>query len=128
MEWSGLDELGQVSRRVSDIDVSVAWFRDVLGLRHLYSFGPLAFFDCGGTRLYLAAQGTGTPGADSVLYFRVNDIEAGHAELVARGVTFVQPPTLIHRHEDGVEEWMAFFTDPDGGVLALMSQTDPAAG
>ena len=67
----------------------------MLGLRHLYSFGPLAFFDCAGTRLYLAAQGTGTPGADSVLYFRVDDIAASHAALVSRGVRFTDPPRLM---------------------------------
>ena len=29
---------------------------------------------------------------------------------------------MIHRHESGVEEWMAFFADPDGQPLALMAQ------
>jgi methylmalonyl-CoA/ethylmalonyl-CoA epimerase len=34
---------------------------------------------------------------------------------------------MIHRHPDGTEEWMAFFEDPDGGVLALMSRVAPKA-
>jgi hypothetical protein len=29
---------------------------------------------------------------------------------------------MIHRHDSGVEEWMAFFEDLDGQLLALMSQ------
>ena len=29
---------------------------------------------------------------------------------------------LIHRHEDGTEEWMAFFEDNEGRPLALMTQ------
>ena len=29
---------------------------------------------------------------------------------------------MIYRHPDGTEEWMTFFTDPDGGHLSLMSQ------
>jgi len=29
---------------------------------------------------------------------------------------------MIHRHESGVEEWMAFFKDPDGNLLAIMAQ------
>ena len=33
---------------------------------------------------------------------------------------------MIHRHADGTEEWMAFFSDPDGRPLALMSQVKPA--
>jgi hypothetical protein len=32
---------------------------------------------------------------------------------------------MIHRHESGVEEWMAFFEDLDGKILALMSQVSP---
>ena len=39
------------------------------------------------------------------------------------GVTFLGAPHLIHRHEwGGKKEWMAFFEDLDGKVLALMSQ------
>jgi hypothetical protein len=44
-----LGALGQVARAVSDIAKAEAWYRDVLGLPHLYTFGTLAFFDCGGT-------------------------------------------------------------------------------
>jgi methylmalonyl-CoA/ethylmalonyl-CoA epimerase len=29
---------------------------------------------------------------------------------------------MIHRHEDGTEEWMAFFQDNDGRPLAIMAQ------
>ena len=31
-------------------------------------------------------------------------------------------PHMIHRHEDGTEEWMAFFQDNDGRPLAIMAQ------
>jgi len=47
-------------------------------------------------------------------------------DLMARGVTFEAAPHLIHKHDSGVEEWMAFFPDPDGQLLALMSQVPPA--
>ena len=52
-----LGRIGQISRHVSDIATSEAWYRDVLGLPHLFTFGNLAFFDCGGTRLFLEAEG-----------------------------------------------------------------------
>ena len=29
---------------------------------------------------------------------------------------------MIHRHDDGTEEWMAFFNAPDGRPLAIMSR------
>jgi DNA-binding CsgD family transcriptional regulator/catechol 2,3-dioxygenase-like lactoylglutathione lyase family enzyme len=120
---SELGPLGQISRTVRDIKEAEAWYRDTLGLRHLYTFGDLAFFDCGGTRLYLS---TGESTGESILYFRVPDIEGKHAELLSRGVQFKGAPHMIHRHPDGTEEWMAFFLDPEGRPLALMSQVKPA--
>jgi catechol 2,3-dioxygenase-like lactoylglutathione lyase family enzyme len=112
--------LGQVARSVNDIRAAEAWYRDVLGLTHLYTFGTLAFFDIGGTRLMLS-QGERVSPADSILYFGVADIEAAYAELGARGVAFVGAPHMIHRHDDGTEEWMAFFKDPEGRHLAIMA-------
>jgi DNA-binding CsgD family transcriptional regulator/catechol 2,3-dioxygenase-like lactoylglutathione lyase family enzyme len=116
-----LGPIGQISRTVRDIDAACAWYGNVLGLKHLYTFGKLAFFDCGGIRLYLSAEGK-EPGTESILYLRVDDIGRAHAELTARGVEFLAAPHLIHRHADGTEEWMAFFKDPEGRPLALMSQ------
>ncbi len=129
MTQSGaLGPIGQISRQVRDISAAVTWYRDVLGLPHLFTFGTLAFFDCGGVRLYLqeGKKEVGEPG-DSVLYFRVADIQETCRGLSERGVKFLGAPHLIHRHESGVEEWMAFFEDPDGKVLALMSQVKPVS-
>jgi DNA-binding CsgD family transcriptional regulator/catechol 2,3-dioxygenase-like lactoylglutathione lyase family enzyme len=120
-----LGPLGQIARAVKDIAVAEAWYRDVLGLTHLYTYGKLAFFDCGGTRLFLEEQTVvEVPDLhnDSVLYFRVDDINAAHDELTTRGVEFAGAPHMIFKHPDGIEEWMAFFNDPDGKPLAIMSQ------
>jgi DNA-binding CsgD family transcriptional regulator/catechol 2,3-dioxygenase-like lactoylglutathione lyase family enzyme len=117
-----LGPIGQISRRVTDIATARQWYGEVLGLKHLYSFGDLAFFDCGGTRLYLQQ---GEAGPESILYFRVSDIRAAHQMLSARGVVFAGAPHMIHRHDDGTEEWMAFFNDPDGRPLAMMAQVKP---
>ena len=63
--------------------------------------------------------------AGSPLYFRVDDLAAAVAALRGRGVEMEQGPERIHRDdagdfgELGAEEWMAFFRDPDGNVLAL---------
>jgi catechol 2,3-dioxygenase-like lactoylglutathione lyase family enzyme len=123
-----LGPIAQVSRQVRNLDAAVIFYRDILGLSHLYTFPPLAFFDCHGIRLFLSAgdKEEGDPG-DSILYFRVEDIEAAHRQLTARGVTFRGAPHMIHRHESGVEEWMAFFEDVDGRLLALMSQVTATA-
>jgi DNA-binding CsgD family transcriptional regulator/catechol 2,3-dioxygenase-like lactoylglutathione lyase family enzyme len=119
-----LGAIGQVGRSVSDIVASEAWYRDVLGLPHLYTFGRLAFFDLGGVRLLLEQ---GAVGPQSVLYFKVPDIRSAHARLLERGVRFESAPHLIHRHADGTEEWMAFFLDPDDRLLAIMSQVAATA-
>lgn len=118
-----LGPFGQVSRTVTDISAATRWYADVLGLPHLYSFGDLAFFDCGGVRLFLSE---GEASSESILYFSVPDVHAAAASLAARGVSFVNAPHMIHRHEDGTEEWMAFFHDPDGRPLAIMSRQGAA--
>jgi catechol 2,3-dioxygenase-like lactoylglutathione lyase family enzyme len=118
-EGIGLEAIGQVSRSVADVADSELWYRDVLGLPHLFTFGELAFFDCGGVRLYLQ-QGETKP--ESILYFRVADIHAAAKALEDKGVAFVSAPHLIHRHADGSEEWMAFFNDLEGRPLALMAR------
>jgi methylmalonyl-CoA/ethylmalonyl-CoA epimerase len=44
---------------------------------------------------------------------------------MARGVTFTDAPHMIFRHPDGMEEWMAFFKDPEGRPLSIMCQVRP---
>jgi predicted enzyme related to lactoylglutathione lyase len=115
-----LGRIGQISRTVRDIEEAEAWYGTVLGLPHLYTFGTLAFFDLGGTRLYLTQESEAKN--ESILYFQVPDIAAAHATLASRGVEFTQAPHMIYEHGDGTQEWMAFFKDPEGRTLALMSQ------
>ncbi|HEX2815096.1 MAG TPA: LuxR C-terminal-related transcriptional regulator [Phenylobacterium sp.] len=115
-----LGPVAQIARTVKDIAAARRWYGEVLGLPHLYSFGNLAFYDCGGVRLYLSE---GEPNAcESILYFRVEDIRAAHAALESRGVVFMNAPHMVHRHADGVEEWMAEFRDEEGRPLAIMTQ------
>lgn len=119
-----LTAVGQIARSVSNIEASAKWYREVLALPHLYTYGTLAFFDCGGTRLMLSQEGGGAA-KESILYLRVADIAAAHETLAGRGVKFTHAPHMIHRHADGTEEWMAFFEDPDGRPLAIMAQAVP---
>ena len=118
-----LGAVGQIARGVSDIAAARRWYERVLGLKHLYSFGDLAFFDMDGVRLFLS-EGDGA--SDSILYFRVPDVRTASAALEARGAVFTHAPHMIHRHEDGAEEWMAFFSDNEGRPLAIMAQARAA--
>ena len=118
-----LGPIGQIGRTVRDIKEAEAWYGTVLGLQHLYTFGKLAFVNCDGIRLFLSEpEGKANSGQDSVLYLRVDDIAAAYESLRDRGVEFINTPHMIHRHADGTEEWMAFFKDPEGRPLAIMSQ------
>ncbi len=58
----------------------------------------------------------------SVIYFRVEDTRAAHKQLADEGIEFESAPHLIHKHADGMEEWMAFFRDNEGRLLSIMSQ------
>jgi DNA-binding CsgD family transcriptional regulator/catechol 2,3-dioxygenase-like lactoylglutathione lyase family enzyme len=119
-----LGPLAQIARTVRDIKESETWYGQTLGLRHLYTFGSLAFFDCGGTRLMLSAQEQ--LAAESILYLRVEDIRTAYELLRSRGVQFGAAPHMIHRHADGTEEWLAQFNDPEGRALAILSQVKAA--
>lgn len=117
--------LGQIARTTKRFEESHQWYRETLGLPELYSFGNLAFFDIGGVRLMLTEE-EGDLVSESILYLRVRDIHASKAELEERGVRFINAPHLIHRHEDGTEEWMAAFEDNEGRPLQLMMQVRAA--
>ncbi len=93
----------------------------MLGIPHLFTFGNLAFFNCGGVRLMLSAEPDRPPQAN-IIYFRFADIAAAHAALQDGGVSFLRLPHCIHRHADRTDEWMAFFSDNEDRPLALMSQ------
>jgi methylmalonyl-CoA/ethylmalonyl-CoA epimerase len=123
-----IENLGQIALTVRDVDRSVAFYRDALGLRFLFAPAPnLAFLMIGDVRLMLSApEGDFTPGSSTVFYLRVVDIDAEHAALSARGVAFIDAPHLVARMPDH-ELWMCFFRDPDGHTLALMSERRPPA-
>jgi DNA-binding CsgD family transcriptional regulator/catechol 2,3-dioxygenase-like lactoylglutathione lyase family enzyme len=114
VNWS----LGQVSRLTRDLPATADWLRDVIGLPQIMRFETAVFFDCRDVRLYLSV---GDPARNSLLYFRVGDILAEVERLRAAGVSITSAPHRIHVHEDGSEEWMAFFSDPEGSPLGLMS-------
>ena len=117
-----LNQLGQVSLTVDDIEVAERFYGEVLGLRKLFRFGDLVFFDCAGVRLYLQ-KSTTTPFApvSSALYFRTPDISIAVQQLKSRGVSFIDTPHLIAPMEDH-DLWMVFFKDPAGNTLALMHE------
>jgi methylmalonyl-CoA/ethylmalonyl-CoA epimerase len=128
MPGAGIAALAQVALTVSDVERSLAFYRDTVGLRFLFSAGPtLAFLDIGGVRLMLSGpEGEFKPGLSSVLYFKVGDILAAHEAMSARGVSFVTPPHFIAAMPDH-DLWLCDFRDPDGHTMALMAERPKGA-
>jgi methylmalonyl-CoA/ethylmalonyl-CoA epimerase len=122
----GIRRIGQLAVNVQDVGRATAFYRDVLGLRHLFEAGGMSFFDCGGVRLLL---GVPEPGEhdhqSSLVYFDVESIDAAHALLQERGVQVERAPAQVADLGDRTL-WLAFFRDSEGNMLALMSEVQKA--
>ena len=115
-----LSTIGQIALSVTDIARATAFYRDTLGIRLLFEVSNMAFFDCGGVRLMLS--GSAPAGStSSVIYFKVTNIQESFESLSRRQASIEREPHLVARMPDH-ELWMAFFRDPDGNLLALMSE------
>jgi len=118
-----LNQIGQIAITVKDLPRAVAFYRDVLGMRHLFDAGPkLSFFDCGGVRLMLdipeQAEFRHPP---SILYYKVDDIGSVHRELKGKGVRFEDEPHVIAKLPSH-DLWMTFARDSEGNMFALMAE------
>lgn len=119
----GLTRIGQIAINAHDLDRATSFYRDALGIKHLFSVPPkMSFFDCDGLMLMLSLPDK--PEFDhpsSILYFDVNDIHQATETLAARGVQFAEKPTFV-ANMGSYDLWMAFFRDSEDNLLALRSQ------
>lgn len=117
-----LSRIGQIAINAHDVERATAFYRDTLGMKYLFSAPKLAFFDCEGVRLMLSPpEEKEFDHPSSVLYFRVDDIQAAHATLAGRGVKFMGQPHVVAKMP-AYDLWMAFFRDSEENVLALMAE------
>ena len=121
-----LEEIGQIALTAGNLEEAKVFYRDVLGMRHLFDAGTMTFFQCGTVRLLIGAAppearkpAAGMEG--TILYFRVKDIQAVHAALQEKGAVFVQEPHLVARMKSH-DLWLAFLQDPAGNALGLMEE------
>jgi methylmalonyl-CoA/ethylmalonyl-CoA epimerase len=118
----GIRRIGQIAVTVRDVDRAREFYRDVLGLPHLFDAPGMAFMDCDGVRLMLAVPESGEfDHPSSILYFDVADIAAASTELERRGVVFERSAERVADLGDR-ELWLAAFRDPEHNMLALMSE------
>jgi predicted enzyme related to lactoylglutathione lyase len=120
-ELSG--RIGQIALTVSDVEIALGFYRDILGLPFLFQPSPqLAFLQAGATRLMLSTpQGAGAVGANSVLYFSVTDISATYEAIVVKGAKPEREPQLAAKMPDH-ELWLGFVRDPDANLVGLMEE------
>jgi predicted enzyme related to lactoylglutathione lyase len=120
--------IGQLLIPVEDLDRGIAFYRDTLGFRFLFSAPPqMSFFQAGNVRLLVGVPEPGQPRQrGSAVYFQVKDIHGVYETLVERGVQFGASPHVVHRTA-ATELWLTEFRDPDGNHLALMSETPKRA-
>lgn len=118
-----LDSIGQIHISVQDLPRTVEFYRDVLGMTLLFEVPEqsMAFFDCGGTRLYFGAPENDEFRSNPLIYYNVPSLPEAYEALSARGVAFDSEPHVVHRTDD-MELWMADFRDPEGNHLVLMSE------
>ena len=114
--------LAQVAIPVRDLERAKAFYRDRLGLAHLFDATPgLTFFQCGATRLMLSRpEGTEAAGC-SILYYAVADAREAQARLAADGVAFEEEARCIAK-VGGKDIWLAVCRDSEGNLLGLMSE------
>ena len=115
-----LQRIGQIAIIVKDLDRATGFYRDVLGIRFLFSAPPaMSFFDLGGVMLMLAPpENADHEKIATILYFDTDDIIAEHARLAPQRVEFLNAPHRVHR--DGPRElWLAEFKDSEGNTFSL---------
>jgi catechol 2,3-dioxygenase-like lactoylglutathione lyase family enzyme len=102
---------------VRNMERSVSFYRDQLGVALKQQFTGFAMFDSGAVTLVLSedrAEGeTNVSGATEVI-FSVDDVKAGAEALKKQGVVFSHEP-----HQVNGPMWAANFPDPDGHLLTL---------
>lgn len=125
-EAVGVERIGQIAIVVKDVDRAADFYGRVLGLKLLFRFPGLAFFECGGVRLMLSKPERPEFDQNSIIYYRVPDVAAAAAVLERRGVVLDGQPHVVHRDERH-ELWMAFLRDSEGNYLGLMQEKPIAA-
>jgi predicted enzyme related to lactoylglutathione lyase len=117
----GLSAIEQIAVNAHDLDRAVEFYRDKLGMKHLFTVPPnLAFFDCDGIRLMLSLPAK--PEFDhpsSIIYFKVDDIQQATQTLSERGVHFEEQPIFV-ADMGTYDLWLASFRDSENNLLALM--------
>jgi predicted enzyme related to lactoylglutathione lyase len=114
---------------VEDIEVALAFYRDVLGIDAQLNEMGIIEFTHGGTHVIVYPKPGGEPAGYTVLNFVVPDIDAAVDELEAAGVTLERYPGM-HQDDRGVMRDrsagrgpdIGWFTDPSGNIFSIIGE------
>jgi methylmalonyl-CoA/ethylmalonyl-CoA epimerase len=98
---------------VTDLNRSVEFYRDRLGLKLLSTSEDFAFFDAGGITIALRV-GPSTAGNSMEIAFAVEHVKLAHQALKALGIEFRREPRVVTG-----TTWATDFRDPDDHVLSI---------
>jgi resuscitation-promoting factor RpfA len=109
-----------ITMQVTDLDRSVAFYRDMLGFYEIDGGDGSAVLASGDTRLVLRMVRDAERVVRRVVHLNleVGDVEGVYRELKAKGVRFTHGPRSVNKGEK-LEQWAATFQDPDGHGIAL---------
>jgi catechol 2,3-dioxygenase-like lactoylglutathione lyase family enzyme len=112
-----IKNLSYVMVGTADVERSVEFYRDVLGLQLQARFEDFAFLDTGSTTLALSGElwrrRAATEREPFELVFAVDSVGAAYESLIGR-ITFVNEPRQVNE-----ANWAVNFSDPDGHPLSL---------
>ncbi len=117
-------KVSHVILRVSDMDRSVAFFRDAVGLVTLAEGPEFSFFDAGSIQLALSHADTIAPDTSlTEIVLEADDVVGAYEAMAGRGVEFRVELRPVMT-DGGRSLHAADFTDPDGHVVSLTGWRD----
>jgi catechol 2,3-dioxygenase-like lactoylglutathione lyase family enzyme len=112
-----LSRISAVMLGVRDLPLSLAFYKDKLGLKVIMQEPQLALLQCGTVMLGLsrghASLAPHIAGATEVV-FGVDSVRAARKSLIEQGVSFMSEP-----RQATPTDWVAHFKDPDGHILSV---------
>ena len=104
--------------RVTDIDRSLTWYRDTLGLSPVLvdQTHGFALLDAGNARIALKERPDTQPGSNVRLVFEAEHLDLEHRRLTSLGV---EPSAILENPTEGYREFR--LTDPDQTPLTLFA-------
>jgi predicted enzyme related to lactoylglutathione lyase len=118
--------LAQITVAARDLDASKAFYKEVLGLTHLFDAPNVSALDIDGVRLLLTMRPDyAAPENPAVLfYLSTHSIEARQADWIGRGAEEAGAPHCV-ANLSGLEIWIAFVKDPAGNLIGLIEERAP---